>query len=138
MNEGRIFQDRTFVFDACNGQQLQHCIACINPENNNVVVVYVQTATGFWFQFFLDAGIGFLECYGAPEEDGEYRFVDFMERFNLHGAIIKQLVCQPDGKNSRIVLQFNSPEQLVLRTTKPDEILSGSELLLMPLDKNNA
>lgn len=134
MEEGRIFQDNAFVFDACNGQQLQQCIACVNPENNNVVIVYVQTATGFWFRFFLDAGIGFLECYGAPEEDEEYRFVDFMNTFNLHGAIIKQLVCLPDGKNSRIVLQFNSTEQLVLRTTEPDVFDSNVELLVMNVD----
>lgn len=135
MKTGRIFQDNTFTFDTCNGQRLQKCVALINPDNEGVIMVYVQTESDLWFRFFLDSGIGFLECYGAPEQDERLRFVDLMEAYNLHGAMIKQLVCMPDGKNSRIVLQLNGAEQLVLCAAEPDVFDSKSKIMLMHVDK---
>ena len=57
-----------------------------------------------WQLFFLDVGFGVWEQWlevdsNQLREDDSYKYVDYAEQFELRGANILEIICQPAGEN---------------------------------------
>ncbi len=134
---GTLFQDNNFEFYDFDGLKLEKLITCENPETKEVVIVYIKVETKEWHQFFLDAGYGFCQNYedidptNETNNDDGYNYVDKGTEFNLSDRIISKIWCEPDENNSKIIIEFENREKLILRTIEPKLFDTDSELIII-------
>jgi len=134
--KGAIFQDTNFVFQDFNGLKLEKLIACENPVNEDVVLVFIKVENKDWHQFFLDSGYGFWQNYEdidptlAANNEDEYNYIDKTLDFKIAGKLIAKIWCEPQGVNCQIRIAFETKEVLILRTIDSNLFDSQSELIL--------
>jgi hypothetical protein len=129
---GRLFQDREFEFAEFNGLKIERLIVCENPETSEPILVYIKMENKNWHQYFLDAGIGFWENWDEIEiDDDSYNFIELTNTLKLKAKRIIKISCQPELNNSRITLELENNENLVLKCIRPEIFDSGCELIMM-------
>ena len=118
---GRLYQSNNFIFEEFNSLKIEKTFICENPETKSVIIVYVKVENNGWHQFFLDAGYGFWEDWEEIDlSDENYNYIDITATFHLNESPIKQVVCQPNGNNSEIFIEFETRNKFILRTILPD------------------
>lgn len=127
---GRLYQDSEFEFKEFNGLKIEQLIVCENPDTGEPIIVYIKVENKSWHQFFLDAGLGFLEDWGEIDVDDEsYDFIDVTEKWNLKNKLICGIHCKPDINNSRIIIELESQKKIILKCVKPEIFDSECELI---------
>ncbi len=74
----RIYQDCEFEFELLNGLAIEKLVVCEEIETQNIITVHLKIEKGKWYQYFLDAGMGFFETWNEFDEienDETYRYV---------------------------------------------------------------
>lgn len=107
---GRVFQDYRFEIDYLRGYKVEECIGLLLEDGDTSPVLITLKLTDLpWQVFFLDAAIGFWEQH----VDTTYTFdgdpeIDYATLFNLRGAEIISIICQPveEGLTTRFYLTF--------------------------------
>jgi len=72
---GRFYQDTHFNLTILNGLPIEQLKICVNPDDENICLVYLKAEGQPIFHFFLDVGIAFCECwneYEVDEDDDDY------------------------------------------------------------------
>ncbi|KUJ61166.1 hypothetical protein AR687_14650 [Flavobacteriaceae bacterium CRH] len=125
-----------FIFTDFNGLRLEKLIVCENPETKEPILVYIKVENNNWYQFFLDAGLGFWQSFDEIEleeieieTDDEYHYPDKTSEFELFNKTIEKIWCETDKSNSQIIIAFENDEKLILRTIEPTIFNSESELI---------
>jgi hypothetical protein len=120
-----------FVFTDFNGLPVEKLIVCENPITKEPILVYLKVQRNNWYQFFLDSGLGFWQSLDESEieTDDEYNYPDRTIELELLDKKIKKIWCETDKNNSRIILEFEDDEKLILQTTEPEIFDSESELI---------
>ncbi len=129
---GRLFQDSEFVFNEFDGLKVEQIIVCENMRSEPILV-YLKVENRNWHQYFLDAGIGFWENWDELsdiEDDNEFGYIDSTDSLELKGKRISKIYCTSELNNSKIVIEFDSKEELILRCIKPEIFDSECELKL--------
>lgn len=135
--EGALFQDSTFEFTGLKGLKLEQLITCIDPKNEDLIMVYIKVETKKWHQFFLDAGYGFWQNYADidPKEeskvDDAYSYSAKETEWGLVHKKIENIWCAPHYTNSQITIKFETQEKLVLRTIQPEVFDTPAELVFL-------
>lgn len=128
---GRIYQDSEFSFEEFNELRVEQIIVCENRKAEPIIV-YLKVENRNWHQYFLDAGIGFWENWDElidVEDDVDYKHIDSTDKFKLRGKRIAKIYCKPDSKNSKIVIEFDNQDELILRCVDPKIFDSEYELI---------
>lgn len=133
LEKGPIFQDNNFVFTEFNGLKLLELVVCEIPETKEPLIVYIKIENHNFYQYFLDAGIGFWQNWNIidKDEDDSYNYIDKTHEFDLFGKIISKIWCEPQKNNSQIIIAFEEGKKLILRTVNPDIFDSECELILI-------
>ena len=129
--KGRLFQKAEFVFDEFNGLKVEQLIVCENTKSEPILI-YLKVKNRNWHQYFLDAGIGFWENWGElkdVEDDDEFRYIDSTDKFKLRKKQISKIYCVKDINNSKIILEFENNEKLILKCVNPEIFDSECELV---------
>ena len=115
---GRLHQDTNFVFTEFDGLKIEKLVLCESPVTKDCLIVYIKVKSHNWHQYFLDAGIGFWEDWDQTDIDDDegFNYVDKTDEFDLNGKTVLKIYCEPDGKNSRIVIELDIGERLILQT----------------------
>jgi len=128
---GRLYQDSEFIFDEFNGLKIERLIVCENTKAESILV-YLKVENRNWHQYFLDAGIGFWENWDELDDikdDELFKYIDSTQKFKLKGKKISKIYCKKDFKNSRIVIEFENDEELILKCVYPKILDSETELV---------
>ena len=128
---GRLYQESEFIFDEFNSLKIERLIVCENNKSEPILI-YIKVKNRNWHQYFLDAGIGFWENWDELEDiedDDNFKYVDVTEKLNLKGKLIIKIHCSPDLNNSRIVIEFENNEKLILKCINPEIFDSECELI---------
>lgn len=132
---GSLFQDNNFQFNAFNGLRLEQLITCEDPNNNDVIIVYIKVKNHPWHQYFLDSGYGFWQNYenidSTLEEniDTSYIYNDKGIEHRINNKLINNIYCQPEQNNCQIIIEFEN-QNLILKAVNPKEMDSISELIM--------
>ncbi len=129
---GRLHQDSEFVFDEFNGLKIERLILCENAKTSEPILIYLKVENRNWHQYFLDAGIGFWENWdelGDVEDDENFRYIDSTEKLKLHKKQISKIYCTADFNNSKIIIELENSEQLILKCVNPEVHDSKCELI---------
>ena len=126
---GPIFQDNNFIFAEFDGLKLLKLVVCEQPETKEPVVIFIKVENNNWHQYFLDAGLGFWQSWNEIDYDEYYNYVDKTDEFQLFEKVILKIWCAPQQNNSQIIIEFESNEKLILRTTQPEIFDSETELI---------
>lgn len=129
---GNIFQDDHFIFTEFNGLKLQQLVVCENPKTKETIMVFIKVENNNWHQFFLDVGFGFWQDWNETEiddDDEEYNYIDKTIEFDIYNKTISKIYCEPHENNCQIIIELESNEKLILRTTEPKIFDSLSELI---------
>lgn len=98
-------------------------------------MVFIKVEKKEWHQSFLDAGLGFWQNYENIDptieaiSDDYFKYIDRGTALKLSDKIIFKIWCEPDVNNSKITIEFESREKLILRTIEPALFDSNSELI---------
>lgn len=134
-SRGALFQDNAFVYDACDGLVIEELLTFESIVDQDIVLVYIKIQDHNWQQYFLDAGIGFWQNYENinpwDEVDENYRLIDKALEFGVKYKKVQKIWCEPHGNNSRIIIELDSNESLILKTIAPEFFDSNSELILV-------
>ncbi len=131
---GRLYQHHEFVFDELDGLKIEQLVVCKDGESNNEVIqVFLKMENRNWHNYFLDAGIGFWENWDTPppieESDEDTLYVDYTEKWALSGKRIEKVYCTKDQNNSKIVIELENKEELVLKCICPEIFDSAYDLI---------
>lgn len=109
---GRIFQDYRFEIDYLRGYRVEECIGLLlDDEDMSPVQIALKLTDLPWQIFFLDIGIGFWEQWlDETRVFQDYEHVDYATLFNIRGAEIISIICQPveEGLTTRLYIQFST------------------------------
>ena len=114
---GRMYQDTHFNLSILNGLPIEQLKVCVNPDDGDVLIVYLKAEGQPIFHFFLDVGIAFCECwneYEVDEDDDDYRFDDLTEAWQLKGKHISAIFAEEVAGNSEITFLLEEDEKLRL------------------------
>ena len=136
---GRLFQDSEFVFTEFDGLKVEQIIIC-EDSTEEPVLVFLKVENRNWHQYFLDAGIGFWENWDTlndTKDDDEFSYIDSTDILELRGKIISKIHCRPDLVNSKITIEFDGKEELILRCVNPEVFDSRCELIKLKQPAGN-
>ena len=114
----RIYQDTHFNLSILNGLPIEQLKVCVNPDDGDVLIVYLKAEGQPIFHFFLDVGIAFCECwneYEVDEDDDDYRFDDLTELWQLKGKHISAIFAEEVAGNSEITSLVFVNKMLMLK-----------------------
>ena len=129
---GRLYQDSEFIFDEFNGLKIERLIVCKNVETEDPILIYLKVKNRNWHQYFLDAGIGFWENWDELddiEDDDYFKYVDVTKKLKLNEKQISKIYCTKDSNNSKIIIELENKEQLILKCVNPKVFDSECELI---------
>ncbi len=130
--KGRVFQDREFEIDKLNGLKIDKLIICEKIKTKSVIAVYMEIENKEKYQYFLDAGLGFFESWNESDEmedDKEYKYLEKTDELKLQQKKILNIYCTKDFNNSRIIIEFEKGEKLILKCIEPKLFDSDCELI---------
>ena len=135
-NKMRLFQDYNFTFSGLNGLKLDKLVICADPETKKPIVVYIQVETNGWYKFFIEEHFNFGVLFGVLAEeiqenididmaDDSYDFIDYTEKLQLYGQVIKTIYCISENNSCKIVVDFMNGKNFILKTAnfKPCEFI---------------
>ena len=126
LKSGRIYQDYNFTYKGFNGHTIQEMVACLDPDNKyTVILIYIRVKEIFYRFFLDDIGFGCLDNWGEKNIDKEEScdYIDILEKFSLGNQKIKKFYCKEEKKgNSKISIEFENKEKLILRKNKTLDI----------------
>jgi hypothetical protein len=141
---GRVYQDNDFVISELAGYPIDRVIGLVahdGPDDAPVAVnMLPEGAT--WQRFFLEAGLAFWEDYGdmVDEEDEAFRFVDYGEREQLRGDVIREVRASPVGKHgfARLVIELGSGRRIEVFFLDDDDVDADVRISITPLVAGDA
>ena len=136
--EDEFYFLRNFVIDELENCKIENIIIHGNSEDNSVVFVLLKVYEVNWQKYFLDAGAGFwydtetkdYQMIDCIEEHDYYFTTDYTEKFNIKNNIIRKAFCEPNDKNSRIILELENGERIVLRCKNSKIFDDDCEILI--------
>ncbi|MDO4880292.1 MAG: hypothetical protein Q3983_03350 [Capnocytophaga sp.] len=87
------------------------------PDTEYVCLVYLKAERKPIFEFFLELGFAFCQCwdrYEVEEQDDSYRFDDLTEAWQLKGKIITAIYAEEVAGYSEITFLLKGGEKLLL------------------------
>ncbi len=96
---------------------IEKIVVCEEIKTRDVITVRIKIKNGNWYQYFLDAGIGFFESWNELDEidDEKYADLDKTYEFKLYQKKISRIYCMKDFNNSKIIIEFGKEEKLILK-----------------------
>ena len=114
---GRMYQDTHFNLTMLNGLPIEQLKVCVNPDDENICLVYLKAEGQPIFEFYLELGFAFCQCwneYEIDEDDDDYRFDDLTEVWQLKGKHISAIFAEEVAGNSEITFLLEEDEKLLL------------------------
>lgn len=114
---GIFYQDTHFNLTILNGLPIEQLKVCVNPDDENICLVYLKAEGQPIFEFYLELGFAFCQCwneYEIDEDDDDYRFDDLTEAWQLKGKHISTIFAQEVAGNSEITFLLEEGEKLRL------------------------
>ena len=90
---------------------------CVNPDDENICLVYLKAEGRPIFEFNLELGFAFCQCwneYEVDEDDDDYRFDDLTEAWQLKGKHISAIFAEEVAGNTEITFLLEEGEKLRL------------------------
>ncbi len=125
--KGRIFQGCEFEITQFNGLKIEKLTVCEKIK----ITVCIKIENKEW-QYFLDAGLGFFEIWNElvdMEDDDEYKYLEKTDELELRQKKILNIYCTKDFNNSKIIIELEKGEKLILKCKKPKLFDSDCELI---------
>ena len=133
---GRLFQDKNFQYNSLNGLKIEQLFLCKDAKNHDVVLVYLKAENTNWQNYFLDVGIAFWENWedvDNMEDCEDFIYEDVTKSMELQQQTISKIYAEPDGNNSKIIIELKNQSQLVLQCKHPEINDSNCELIKINL-----
>ena len=108
---GRMYQDTHFNLTALNGLPIEQLKVCVNPDDENICLVYLKAEGQPIFHFFLDVGIALvLIALRKNDNAGKYIAQFVMALLAVRWASIAFSTLTSDGGNLTKIL----PESIIM------------------------
>ena len=108
---GRMYQDTHFNLTALNGLPIEQLKVCVNPDDENICLVYLKAEGQPIFHFFLDVGIALvLIALRKNDNAGKYIAQFVMALLAVRWASIAFSTLTSDGGNFTKIL----PESIII------------------------
>ncbi|MFC2467597.1 MAG: hypothetical protein ACFNUV_07010, partial [Capnocytophaga endodontalis] len=66
---GIFYQDTHFNLTILNGLPIEQLKVCVNPDDENICLVYLKAEGQPIFEFYLELGFAFCQCWNEYEVD---------------------------------------------------------------------
>ncbi|ELY2011356.1 hypothetical protein SL057_002426 [Flavobacterium psychrophilum] len=135
--ENQLHFLRNFVVEGFENYKIDKILICENLKTKSVIFVYLKIYGNNWQKYFLDAGVGFWEDtetinysdLGDIEDDENFKFKDYSNKFEIKDNEISKIFCEQNEKNSQIVIELKNSKKIILRCRNSNLFDSECEIV---------
>jgi len=136
--EKQFYFLRNFVVEGFENYKIEKILICEELKTKSVIFVYLKIYEKNWQKYFLDAGAGFWEDtekinyldLGDIEDDENFIFKDYSNKFDIKSKEISKIYCEQNGENCQIIIVLKNSEKIILRCRNSKVFDSECEIVI--------